>query len=216
MRSPQDIVPEYEKRLGIREGLFDALLRESDWSFVIKLHAFLEGATSHALAKCLGDERLASVFANLEMSDTKRGKLAFLDVLDILDSPRRGYIRALSELRNRLVHQVANVDFNLSSHLQALDSNQLVNARKTLGYLLYTGILEFEGSPEREFAERPKLAMLTGALDVILRLYLRELEAGLANLHREIGERLTKDEAVPLGSHLTAAPADKKASLPDR
>jgi energy-converting hydrogenase A subunit M len=221
MRSPQDVVPEYEKRLGVREGLFNALLSESDWSFVIKLHAFLEGATSHALAKSLGDDRLASVFANLEMSDAKRGKLAFLEALDLLDSPRRGYIRALSELRNRLVHQVTNVDFNLSYHLQALDRNQLAKARKTLGYFLYTGILELEATPERDFAEHPKLAMLTGALDVILRLYLRELEAGLANIHRAIGERLSKDEeAVPLGdlevSPNSATPADQKASLPGR
>lgn len=206
MRRPQEIVPEYEKRLGVREGLFDALLRDSDWSFVIKLHAFLEGATSHALAKCLGNERLASVFANLEMSDAKRGKLAFLEALDILDSPRRGYIRALSELRNRLVHQIANVEFNISSHLQTLDGNQLARARERLGYILYTGILELEGPPEQEFLEHPKLAMLTGALDVILRLYMRELEAGLDNVHREIGERLTKDDEVVILGDLEMSP----------
>ena len=42
-------IHELERHVGVREGLFQRLLEEDDWSFVIKLHALLEAVCTHLL-----------------------------------------------------------------------------------------------------------------------------------------------------------------------
>jgi hypothetical protein len=96
------------------KGLYD---REDDWSFVIKSHAFLEAALTHLLADHLGKADLLPVFAYLETSNVRTGKLAFVKAFDLLDKGARRFIHTLSELRNDLVHEVGNVNFSFSSYV---------------------------------------------------------------------------------------------------
>jgi hypothetical protein len=95
--------------------LLDIYREKDDWSFIIKLHALIEGVSTHLLVSDLDDERLSDVIAHLEMSNTRAGKVAFLKALGLMDSDDRAYVAALSELRNALVHRVENVNFNLEA-----------------------------------------------------------------------------------------------------
>lgn len=114
--SLDDSLDRLERDCGLPRGFCLALQRESDWSFVIKLHALLESAVSQLLVNALAHKELADVFARLEMSNTKTGKFVFVKALDLLPKAHLDFIRELSELRNQLVHHVTNVSFNITEY----------------------------------------------------------------------------------------------------
>jgi hypothetical protein len=64
---------------------------------VIKSYAFLEAALTHLLADHLGKEDLLPVFAYLETSNVRTGKLAFVKTFDLLDKGARRFIHALQD-----------------------------------------------------------------------------------------------------------------------
>lgn len=104
------------KNMGLPATFLVDLFREKDdWSFIIKLHALIEGVSTHLLVSDLSDERLGDVIAHLEMSNTRAGKIAFLKALGLMDSDDRAFVAALSELRNALVHRIENVNFSLEN-----------------------------------------------------------------------------------------------------
>ena len=106
---------EIETQLGLPPGFLHYLYeKEDDWSFVIKTHAFLEAILTHLLAEHLGKPDLLTVFAYLETSNVRTGKLAFVRAFDLLDKGARNFIHSLSELRNALVHDVSNVGFRFT------------------------------------------------------------------------------------------------------
>ena len=117
-----EIIVLIEKKLGLKLGFFEALddENENDWSFVIKLHALAEAAISYLLTENLGRPELADIFARLDMSNKATGKAAFVKALGLLDEPERRFVSALSELRNKLVHGVQNVDFDLAQHVEQM------------------------------------------------------------------------------------------------
>jgi len=111
-----DSLARLEQDCDFPSGFCLGLLQESDWSFVIKLHALLESAVSQLLVNAVARKELADVFANLEMSNMKTGKLAFVKALDLLPRAHLDFIRGLSELRNQLAHRVTNVSLNITEY----------------------------------------------------------------------------------------------------
>jgi len=121
-----DLVPHLEQRLGLAPGFFEALDAddESDWSFVIKLHALVEAAVSHMLTTELKRQELEGLFARLDISNKTIGKAAFVKALGLLDEPARRFMSSLSELRNLLVHDVRNVNFDLERHVKGMNAKE--------------------------------------------------------------------------------------------
>lgn len=135
-----------ESRLHLPEKFIQRLLSEGDdWSFVIKLHALLESAVSHLLAISSGFDNVLEVFSRLELSDTSAGNLAFVRDLGLLDEDERRFIRSLSELRNKLVHDIKNVNFSFDRYMVDLDANQIKSFVKCFAYNLPEQI-EIEGT----------------------------------------------------------------------
>ena len=131
---PEPDVVALENDVGVRPGFFATLLSEGDdWSFVIKTHALIEAAVSHLLGEVPGHPELVETFSQIELSGVRTGKLAFAEVLGCLDKSERRTIRKLSELRNRLVHDVSNVDFNFSDWTQSLEKGQLKEFANAFG-----------------------------------------------------------------------------------
>jgi hypothetical protein len=124
MESFIQYVSEFERRIGMRPGFFNALIREDDWSFVIKLHAFLEACLTHAICSRLGRPELENVIARLDTSNNQSGKLAFAKKLGLLNKPQRRYVAALSQLRNDLVHDARAVDFRFDAYMSKLTEEQ--------------------------------------------------------------------------------------------
>ena len=55
-----------ERELSLKEDFLIKLKDEDDWSFIIKLHTFIEAAVSHLLSKALGHDKLLGIFTRLE------------------------------------------------------------------------------------------------------------------------------------------------------
>lgn len=115
---------DFEDRMGIRPGFFNELIREDDWSFVIKLHAFIEACLTHTICFALGHPELEDVIARLDTSNNQAGKLAFAKRLEILNKPQRRFVATLSQLRNDIVHDARAVDFSFERHLGGMSKEQ--------------------------------------------------------------------------------------------
>jgi hypothetical protein len=155
-----------EHRLGLPTGFCERLFAEDDWSFIIKLHALCEAVITTALTSAFGNPDLEPIFSRLEMSQRQIGKAAFARAANLVVDTEARFLYSLSELRNRLVHSVANVTFDLTRHVATLDINQRRNFVMAFGY--------WEQGDERAFeavakwvCEQPKEAMWRIGLMVV-------------------------------------------------
>lgn len=175
-----------QSKLSLPDDFFKNLLEENDWSFIIKLHALLEGACSKLLVFHFNEPKIEKVISRLELSDTTTGKLAFLKELGLLGSEGLKYIITLSMFRNKLVHNIQNYDVDLKEMVSDLDKNQ----KKSFAIAFSpfeTTIRSFDKldlpKPERNkdlekqinigniikrFEENPKVHIWTGAYDVLV------------------------------------------------
>jgi DNA-binding MltR family transcriptional regulator len=83
---------------------------ENDWSFIVKLHAVLEAAVNELLRAKLAEPALATMLIdrlNLSL------RIDTLEELGIIDSDGSKRMRVLGKLRNKLVHDVRQIDFKL-------------------------------------------------------------------------------------------------------
>ena len=134
IESIEQAVTLLEDDLKIEPGFLMKLIHEDDWSFVIKSHAFIEAALSHLISEALSEAALHDVFANIETSNNRSGKLAFIKALNLLDEEARRFIRALSELRNSLVHDIGQVGFSFEDYIASLEKQQKVKFVGAFGY----------------------------------------------------------------------------------
>jgi hypothetical protein len=175
-------IAEIENQLGLPTGFLRSLYdHEDDWSFVIKSHAFIEAALTHLLADHLGKEDLLPVFAYLETSNVRTGKLAFVKAFDLLDKGARRFIHTLSELRNDLVHEVSNVDFKFDAYVAQLSDKE---RREFIGAFDYA-FVEVVQAQQRPLDDRlrstidrmvlsaPRLALVAGVAMIGLDIYFR-------------------------------------------
>ena len=175
-------ITEIEKQLGLPVGFLRNLYdHEDDWSFVIKSHAFLEAALTHLLADHLGKEDLLPVFAYLETSNVRTGKLAFVKAFDLLDKGARRFIHTLSELRNELVHEISNVGFTFASYVSNLSDKE----RKEFSGAFDYALVEVVQAGQRPLDDRlratlnrivlsaPRLALVAGVAMIGLDIYFR-------------------------------------------
>lgn len=109
-----------ESELGLPEDWITFIAAEDDWSFVIKCHALLESAANRALTETLGRPNLLKFISRLELSGERTGKVSLLVNLGHLDSDCKRFISKLSELRNALVHEVANTNLTINEYLEHL------------------------------------------------------------------------------------------------
>jgi hypothetical protein len=134
MNELDETILELESKLALSSGFFDGLKVEDDWSFVLKCHALIETACSFLLTAYFGNQGYEDIFSRIEMSDNKKGKVAFLRVAGLVVSEEARFITALSELRNRLVHNIRGIAFRFSEHVSSLNASQRQSFAKAFGY----------------------------------------------------------------------------------
>jgi len=128
-------IRELEISIEVQEGFFNNLLNsESDWSFIIKLHAFLEAGCTVLITKALGKDELTDVISRLEMSGNDYGKTIFISRLSLLSKGAINYIRKLSMIRNYYVHNLINISLSLEDYVKTMDKNQRDNFVTSIGY----------------------------------------------------------------------------------
>lgn len=195
-----DDVCQLETRLGLPVGFYEKLLKEDDWSFVIKLNALFEAACTHILVVRLSTPELEEAIANLDFAQNKSGKISFLRSLGALTAEQAGILRYIAELRNKLVHNVTNVTFSFSEYVAALDKNQLKKLTENFGHsIVETAQLDENVVSREEFvAENPKLCLWWTAAEIFACLYL---EIELADLIRrqDVLDELVNLKLRPVG-----------------
>lgn len=110
------------------------LLKEDDWTFVIKAHALIETAVTDMLVRHLGEIELTKIIELLPLSDNRTGKIAVARQLKLLDDKQRRFVRFLSELRNSLVHRLDNLDFTFENYVSTLDTNQRRSLKESVAW----------------------------------------------------------------------------------
>jgi len=137
MSQIKEIIAEIETDLGLRPGFFSDLKKDDDWSFLIKVHALMESVCSHLLSLYFSDTKFKDIFSLLEMSDTKKGKIAFLRASGLINKEEARFIRGLSELRNKMVHKIEGIHFKFSDYITKLDKQQRNSFVNTFGYAYF-------------------------------------------------------------------------------
>ena len=173
-----DAARELQRRIELPPDFLESIRNEDDWSFVVKMHALMEVAITRLLTLQLGEESLHNVFARLPFPR----KLAFVKALKLLNSSDRTFLSKLSELRNRLVHDVSNVNFDLVKDVASM------NSRNFEGFVRSCDNFSTPKGPgdrrvndggqvipvEQLFREKPKLALWHAGMTVLSTIYVKE------------------------------------------
>lgn len=96
---------------------------DDDWTFIIKIHALLEVALNHMVSGLLNRAELADIIPRLNIHG-RTGKMEIAQAFGALSDAHARCIKLVSELRKHLVHDIKHFDFDLASHVAALDKNQ--------------------------------------------------------------------------------------------
>jgi hypothetical protein len=187
-------VDQFEKQLGLPEGFYNQLLKEDDWSFVIKLNALFEAATTHILVVRLQTPELEEALAHLDFAHSKYGKVALLRKLEAISKEQATLLRRIAELRNELVHDVSSVGFSFATYVSSLDENQLERLVNTFGHGVADPVpIAKKNIPRKEFVKsNPKIALWLTSIEVLACLYL---EKEMTDLRLK---QLVYDEATKL------------------
>lgn len=121
----EDITLPLDSTIEVKNSFFTDLLKEDDWSFIIKLHALIEAVCTHLLLYHFREPKLSDVISRLELSGQTTGKIIFLQRLGFLGKETRRFIVSLSEMRNDLVHNIHKCEYSLDKMVQSFDSKAL-------------------------------------------------------------------------------------------
>jgi hypothetical protein len=218
-------IVEMEKATGVRPGFFPSLITDKtdDWSYVIKLHALIEAALTHLLTTAANKPEMAQVYALLDTSDLRKGKAAFARGLDLLSMDEIKFVRALSEMRNKFVHDVKNAGMTIEQWYAAMDDNQKKNFVEAVAVGRprdWTISVAGAEVPLRKFIqENLRLGLWFGALDLLSAIYLQRerllLKNDYANFHVELLKAyLAKTQGGELGQTGLPGKADANAPMP--
>lgn len=147
----------------------DALQDDSDWAFVIKIHAFLEALLTSLIRSHSGGFRLGDIASRLPMNSSDGiSKLELVKANQLLSHEQMRFIRRIGEIRNRLAHEVGMVDaFSIVDYVSDFDGNQIKNWRRDMTYFL----LEDENRFSSDIAVNdPKSAITEALLDIICQI----------------------------------------------
>ena len=109
---------------------------DDDWGFVLKLHAFFEGALTHTLVQKL--RRHPKSADGLTPRDSFTSRVHLADRLGILEPDPKAFLLAINQLRNDLTHNIRFIDFNLDRYARSLSDRDFARTAR----VLCTGVVD--------------------------------------------------------------------------
>jgi len=171
----------------------DALQDDSDWAFVIKIHAFLEALLTSLIRSHSGGFKLGDIASRLPMNSSDGiCKLELVKANQLLSPEQMRFIRRIGEIRNRLAHEVGMVDaFSLVDYVSEFDGNQIKNWRRDITYFL----LEDENRFSYDMAVNDLKSAITEALlDLICQIegsrVLADINSDMQDVEKEDAKQL--------------------------
>jgi hypothetical protein len=136
-----------ENVLKLPTGFFNRFLQEGDdWTFIIKTHALIESGTTRFLEAVVAPTVPPEFLQSLPL-DGRHSKLRLLELLGRLEPDHVKFIKALSRVRNLLVHDVTQVGFVLTDYLASLSTQDVDSLISDICRLSY---YPEQSKPERE------------------------------------------------------------------
>lgn len=118
--------------MGVSEGFLHALREDgNDWSFVVRLQVFVEGALAHAIVVSLGRPELKSFVDSMHLN-AQHGLARLALTLGLVSKEERKLLEALSKVRNAFAHDLSNVDRGLAAYVQSLNDDDFSDLFVTL------------------------------------------------------------------------------------
>ena len=127
-------ITKLEKLLLLPKGFYKKLLNEDDWSFIIKISALFEAASTQALTCKLNYPELERSLSYLEQANPRSGKIIMMKQLDVINDEQVKFMIKLAELRNNIVHNISEVKFSFDDYFKNKDSNQKKAIAKVFGH----------------------------------------------------------------------------------
>ena len=134
-RFEQDIFKAAEavaRDVGLQPGFLLRVRDEDDWSFVIKVHALIEAATTNLLAHHLDDPRLGNHLRALTLAG-RHAKLELAKSLSLVGDEDIVFARWLGELRNSLVHDISKVSFGFDGYITKIPRSKVDEFVRAVG-----------------------------------------------------------------------------------
>ncbi|MBL4245355.1 hypothetical protein H8F18_23395 [Vibrio fluvialis] len=184
-------VSDLECLLGLPSGFYNALLAEDDWSFVIKLSALFEAACGQALGVKLQHPEIENELAYLEQSK----KISLITKLNIVTEEQSKFLTKLSELRNKLVHNISEVTFEFGALTSELDKNAKRSFAKVYGHGIHENFIVGNVAFNRtDFTvENPKMAMWITAQEILACLNADIQNSTNIKKINDIGQKLVQN-----------------------
>jgi hypothetical protein len=167
------------------------LLKEDDWTFVIKSHALIETAVTEMLVQHLGEIELTKIIELLPLSDNRTGKIAVARQLKLLDDKQRRFVRFFSELRNSLVHRLDNLDFTFENYISSLDTNQKRTLKESVAWFANDEIMRKEWETIAE--DNPRVGIYMAIHCLMAHCVLTSQQSGAMREINEVAIRTTKE-----------------------
>lgn len=208
----KEAIGEFEKRVGLPRGFVDSLSQEKDdWAFVIKIHALYETALTHILVTTFGNKKLKAALAKISMAD----KLNLASACCLFDKEDRGMLRALSKLRNTLVHSIDKVAFSFSTYFS--DKGQKEKFLKNFAQIWPNPIIlpdDIQAERKAFVIENPRITVWLWCQRILANVYLEDellrLREDSAALNQEQVENFRKlREAFRRGENRSSDQATK-------
>ena len=196
-----------EDAFALPRKFIDNLINEDDWSLVIKSHALLESACADMLCHHFGKYELADIFAQMDMSNKRYGKIAFISSLNLLNKSERRFISELSELRNRLVHNASSVTFSLGNYFSNLTREKQERLSSALNLRLERISTEDEViEGVNLLIEQPRAVIWSSLTLCLSSIYIQDVFAikrnelidGAMKKYKEAGPIMITQESIPL------------------
>jgi len=156
-------IQKLERKIGVPKNFFNTiLLIGDDWTFIIKLHSFLEAAFTELITSASGESEIGDFISKLGMSN----KIAFIKKLSLLESHTRSNLQKLSKIRNFYVHNIKNIFLSLEQYVESLNAEETGNFIRQIGY----GIKFKKGeiTEKNDFIKNhPRLAIFESATSIL-------------------------------------------------
>lgn len=130
------------KEMALPTNLLSNLLKDDDWSFIIKSHALIESLLGHVISASLDDIRIRDSVKRLFLRD----KIKFACALDLLHADGKQFIEALSEIRNYLAHNIDSVNFSVSEYIDSAENSKREKLERNLTY--FAAPEDFKNHPD--------------------------------------------------------------------
>ena len=163
---------------------FAEIVKDNDWSFVIKAHALIETIINKLLIKKIGELAETRSFTTIPLSK----KIDMLHEIGICSKNDKQFLKYISALRNKLVHNSDNLKFTFDEYFKKMSQNQEKEFFRILGV---------DKSEENMMIEHPKEKLWMLLWPILSSLMINGekdiFHKRLEELNKQTNEDLIKD-----------------------